>query len=116
MDTIKEIVLQDQKDAIKDQDTNYLQQVIEHGCVSGMVSGLIYYTDTESFYKEHHQEINDMLTEMTESTGCSISELFGDKWDNSDSLCFNTQNRNLLAWFAYEETARTILEEQGIEV
>ena len=114
--TIKDIVLQDQKDAKADSDTNYLQQVIEHGCVSGMVSGLIYYDDTLRFFTNHKEEINNQLTEILESTGYSVSELFGEKWDDSDPLVMETQNQNLLAWFAYEETARLILEEQGIEV
>ena len=111
MRTIKEIVLQDKEDASSDGDHNYLNQVIEHGCVSGMVSGLIYYDDTKRFFDDHKEEINSQLTEILENTGSSVEELFGEKWDKNDPLIMDTQNQNVLAWFAYEETARLILEE-----
>ena len=114
MRTIKEIVLEDQKDKAGDYN-DYLQDVIQHGCVSGMVSGLIYYDDTRRFFVDHKEEINHLLTEILESTGLSVSELFGNKWDDADPLALDTQNQNLLVWFAYEETARAVLEEQGIE-
>ena len=56
------------------------------------------------------------MTESIESTGLGINGMFGDKFDIEDPLCMETQNQNLLAWFAYEETARAILEELGEEV
>lgn len=116
MKTIKEIVLQHQKQKAKEEYDSYLQDVLNHGCTSGMVSDLIYYTDTEKFYKKHLDEINELLKGMLEDTGLNLLELFGDKFDRDDPLCLETHNQNLLAWFAYEETARQILEEQGIEV
>ena len=114
--TIKEIVIQDQKDEQSNGYDTYLQDVTTQGCVSGMVGGLIHYSDTVKFFNYHKLEINAILTEMLDSTGCSISELFGEKWDNNDPLAMEQLNQNLLAWFAYEETARAILEEQSIEV
>lgn len=85
------------------------------GCQSGMVGKLIYYTDTVKFYRKHQTEIDALLKEMLDSTGSSITELFGDKWDTDDPLARAELNQNLLAWFGFEETARKIAEENGYE-
>jgi hypothetical protein len=87
----------------------YLEHVCQYGCQSGAVSELIYYTETRKFYKEHKHEINQILSEMIEDTGLSVSELFGDNWDNSDPLARDTRNQNLLAWFGYETVAGRLL-------
>lgn len=78
---------------------------ISNGLSSGIVGRLIYYNDVIAFYDEYKNEINQLLYELLDSTGLSISELFGDKWDNSDPLAIDIHNQNLLAWFAYEEVA-----------
>lgn len=84
--------------------------LLQHGCQSGMVSDLIYYSDTVKFYEEHQEEIDAMLQELCEDCGCRPDELFGDKWDETDPLARQDLNRNLLAWFGFEETARRIIE------
>jgi len=83
--------------------------LLEHGCQSGIVSNLIYYTDTCKFYQNHRDEISRLLYEMLESTGLSIPELFGEKWDKEDPLALEQYNQNSLAWFAFEETVRGII-------
>jgi len=68
-----------------------------------------------AFYQKYKTEINQLLYELLDGTGLSISELFGDNWDNADPLAIETQNQNLLAWFAYEEIAsrlRDFLEQE----
>ena len=56
--------------------------VLDHGCQSGIVGELIYYSDTVRFYKQYRQEINALLYELMDSTGLyAPSELFGNKWD-----------------------------------
>ena len=83
--------------------------VLYHGCQSGIVGSLIYYTDTVAFYKRHQEEINALLQEtMDECGSCNPSDLFGDKWDKDDPLVLDTYNQNLLAWFGFEETMRKI--------
>lgn len=81
------------------------------GCQSGVVGHLVYYHDTVAFYERHKTEINVMLYEMLFSTGLSVSELFGDKWDAADPLALETPNQNLLAWFGFEEAARRLMED-----
>lgn len=58
----------------------YLQNLAQHGAISGMVSGLISYHETTQFFNEHRDEILAMLHELKEGTGLDESKLFGDKW------------------------------------
>ena len=39
----------------------YLQDLTQHGAISGMVGGLIYYHETTQFFNEHRDEILSML-------------------------------------------------------
>lgn len=83
--------------------------VLEHGCQSGVVTSLIYYDDTTKFYDNYRDEINALLYDLMAETGIyNPSELFGDKWDREDPLVLDVLNKNLLAWFAFEETLRQI--------
>lgn len=84
------------------------------GCASGMVSEMCYYSDTVKFYNEHQKDIDQLLADLIDSTGESVSSLFKD-WDESDPLCRDTNNQNLLAWFGFEEAARNICDRAGIE-
>ena len=81
------------------------------GCESGMVGHLIYYGDTVDFYDKHQQEIDTMLAELCDDMGATPAGIFGDKWDASDPLAREVYNKNLLAWFGFEETARYLMEE-----
>lgn len=87
-----------------------LQEVTEHGCSSGIVCNLIYYTDTLKFYRRFQTEIDKMLAEICSETGETPAALFNRSgWDDDDPLARDTQNKNLLAWFGFEETANTLL-------
>ena len=77
--------------------------------MSGIVSELIYYSDTIRFYKRYRDEINELLKGLMDSTGLySMKELFGKNWDDEDPLILETHNQNLLAWFGFEETLRNV--------
>lgn len=41
-----------------------LENVLTHGCESGMVNHLIYYTDTVAYFEEHENEIMEMLEQL----------------------------------------------------
>ena len=83
--------------------------VPNHGCQSGVVTELIYYSDTVRFYKQYRQEINDLLYDAMNGTGLyAPSELFGDKWDKEDPLAQEICNQNLLALFGFKETLRSM--------
>ena len=51
-----------------------------------------------------------MLSNVIEGTGCSMEELFGDKFDKEDPLVIDYLNKNLLAWFGFEETVNNLYE------
>ena len=38
-----------------------LENIVTHGCQSGMVNHLIYYTDTVAYFEEHESEIMEIL-------------------------------------------------------
>ena len=91
--------------------------LMQGGCQSGIVSELIYYHDTLKFYAKHKKEISALLRETMDSLGVDgPAGVFGDKWEKEDPLADDTQNQNLLAWFAFEETARNLAGRAGIEL
>ena len=94
-----------------------IEDLMQGGCASGMVPELVYYRDTDIFYKRHIDEINTLLANTLADIGCSCpTDLFGDKWCQRDPLAQLVTNVNLLAWFGYEETARVLAGRNGIEV
>ena len=97
-----------------EQQAVVLRQLAEHGCMSGMVGGLIYYHDTCAFFEKHKLEIQVMLEVDLEEFGVSLQDMFPD-WDMGDPLVLGAQNQNLLAWYAFERTASDVLREREEE-
>lgn len=86
------------KDALQENDPmSYLQDVVDYGCITGLVGHLIYYRDTHRFFDEHYDEIEALREEYEDSTGLML--------EVKDDL------KNFLAWFAYEETVRAVFSE-----
>ncbi|HDK7195005.1 TPA: hypothetical protein PTV74_003312 [Clostridium botulinum] len=80
--------------------TTYMKDVVNYGCQNGIVTALIYYTDTEKFFKKHFNDIFDLYNQYIEETGTNPNfEL----------------NANNLAWFAYENICYNLLNEFGVE-
>lgn len=97
--------------------TGPLTDLMKGGCQSGMVSELISYSDTVKFYKRHRDEIAAILSISIEEMGVSgVVDLFGDKWDKTDPLSLEHSNQNLLAWYGFEETARTLAQRNEIDL
>lgn len=83
-------------DVLQQEDTaTYMSEVLKYGCKSGMVSGLIYYNDTEKFFKKFYVEILEIAENIRQEYG-----------EISFSLDSNT-----LAWLGYEETIRSLSDE-----
>jgi hypothetical protein len=101
----------------KGYEESFFNDLVQHGCVSGMVGGMIYYCETSKFFEKNKDEISKMLSNTLSECGLNCaSELFGDKFDTDDFLCTEQTNQNLLAWFGFEETARNIANNLGMEV
>jgi len=92
--------------------SGFISNLREGGCQSGLISELIYYNDTLKFFKKYKNEINVLLSERLDCTGLTLTELFGENWDNSDPLALEINNMNLLSWFAFEETAFNLFPEE----
>ena len=86
---------------------NAIYDILNHGCISGVVGDLIYYYQTEAFFDRHKKEINALTQELSK-------DIYGDKYaiyHNLNGGC----SKNSLAWFAFEETTREIADELEIE-
>ena len=55
---VKKIIL---NNVTKDYLEDFFSQVFSYGCVSGMISELVYYADTLKFFKKHREDINELL-------------------------------------------------------
>ncbi len=63
---IKWAVIQEILDSWYNSPKSYLDDLLQHGCVSWMVISLIYYKDTHDFYDKHYSEIEDIRYELEE--------------------------------------------------
>jgi hypothetical protein len=85
---LKEVV-EELLDKIKDEGEEetklYIRDVLTYGCSSGIVTSLIYYTDTKRFFIKHMDEIFNVLNESIQEES-RLSEL----------------DTNKMAWFGYE--------------
>lgn len=94
----------------------FMEDLMHGGCASGLVSELVYYSDTVRWYRRHALEIDALLQELCSDCGAPPAALFGDKWDADDPLARGDYNQNILAWFGFEETARALADRNRIEV
>ena len=81
----------------------FFEDLAQHGCVSGMIGELIYYKDTYTFFDENYSDIMDLVAELNDE-GLEID------------LAKDGDIKNTGAWLAYEETARQLSNELGMEV
>lgn len=124
-------ILKDVKNWLSDKvETDYtekqiLEELQQHGCISGMVGHLIYYYDTVKYFDKHKKEIFELVENWCNSTGYTLNEFLSsannfplDKLDleyetfvygipgiirrNKD---ISDQIKNWFAWFGFEETA-----------
>ena len=103
-------VIEDVTDDVENDEElyNILMDITRYGGISGSISSLVYYADTENFFNIYREDINKMLAEACENAGCNPSELLND-FDMTDPLCIEQHNINLLAWWAYETVCYDIL-------
>lgn len=85
-----------------------IEEILEHGCISGCVSSLIYYHDTTKFYEKHKNEINERVYQLFADYGSYDPSAMFMKWDKQDPLCLEPHNQCILAWFGFEETLRDL--------
>ena len=117
---LKKDVITILKSKAKDYSNDYkslLKDILYNGLQSGIIPQLVYYSDTLKWYNKHKEEIIDLLKYQMEQFGVySPAELFGRKWEGFDPFIKETNNKNLLAWFSFEETAREIANNLGYDI
>jgi len=90
-DTILKLVANEALDRDESDLENWFMDLFTHGCQSGMVSFLIYYTDTNNFFDKYYDEIMELKVEYEENTGLAMTIPY--------------QLKNHLAWFSFEQSA-----------
>jgi hypothetical protein len=73
----------------------------KYGCISGLISGWVYYCDTHAFFDRHYAEIEELRRDLEDCIGQPM-QIDGDL-------------KNTLAWFGFERVASQIWEEMGLE-
>jgi hypothetical protein len=79
----------------------FFNDLFNHGCISGIVSELIYYYQTHEFFDRFYDEIEELRLEYQESNGVPMT--------------VESDYKNFMAWYAFEETAWRIFQELGLE-
>lgn len=79
---------------------------VSHGCITGIVSSLIYYSDTVAFFKKYKEEIGEILKEL--ATDCGSDYIYN-KILEGDIFIEDVLTQNKLAWLGYEEVNYRIL-------
>ena len=108
---LKDYVIDYYKNLDEDSIMTSMEDLQRHGCISGMIPELIYYDDTNEFYDTYKTDINDLLSNLTQDTGLSVEEMFKDQFDENDPLIIDCFNKNLMAWFGFEETSYQLYEQ-----
>lgn len=101
MNTIREAFEDIYESAVEDYDTKeeFDEDLAKHGCISGIVGGLIYYWETTELFDNFKDECNDWLENLKEETGLNPWDLFDD-WN----IAINSeQNKNTVIWAMFEE-------------
>ena len=105
-ETIRDFVLSEEQDGLD------IDEVVQHGCVSGIVSALIYYSGTVKFYDEHEDEVWDLLEDHSQNYGSdNILEFIGG-FNGAKHVGSLDQFKNLLTWWSVEETYHHLINER----
>ena len=94
---------------VKEQyDIDTLNDIVQHGCVSGCATDFIYYSDTCDFYDVHHEEIWNMLYDDASDQGITIIEMLA-QFNGQKDVGRDAQFKNMLVWYAVEKVAYDLL-------
>lgn len=66
-ETIRYSVAEEALSSSYESPTLFFNDLLSHGCKSGMIGFLIYYTQTHAFYDKHYDEIEDLRLDYEES-------------------------------------------------
>lgn len=99
---IKALVAKEDLDYTSEHITSFFNDLFRYGCISGMISSLIYYVDTHKFYDTFYYEIEELRQNYEENMDYPLT-IQGDL-------------KNFMAWWSFEYTAYQLANELGLEV
>ena len=76
---------------------DHIKDIVQCGCISGIVSSLVYYSDATRFFNCYRQEILTMLTDPDKNIYSEYTYLL-------DQKKYSVSEKNDLSWFAYDNT------------
>lgn len=98
---IKLFVINDLTDFDNDEEIKaYINDVLTYGCQSGIVTSLIYTSDTKNFTKNYLDECLEILDELIQEVGKPAFVI----------------DSNSIAWLAYEKTLRDLVIELDLDI
>jgi len=91
-----------------------IEDICTYGCIEGTCYGLTYYYETEKFYDEHEEEIWDIVYNQAREMGNNPLAFLGSLY-GAKEVYDETTFKNFLVWFAVEEIAHQIVEEEELK-
>lgn len=82
-------------------DTDTMQEIATHGCISGIAHGLIYYTETTAIYDQYAEEIHRVYGDYVAEIGESVAYVVKNMGEVS-------MFKNALVWFVAELYAQEL--------
>ena len=76
---------------------DHIKDIVQCGCISGIVPSLVYYSDTIKFFNCYRKEILSMLQDPDKNIYSEYTYLLNDK-------NYSISQKNDLSWFAYDNT------------
>lgn len=82
---------------------DHIKDIVQCGCISGIVPSLVYYSDTTKFFNCYRQEILTMLEDPDKNI-----YFYDTYW--IDHTKYSVPEKNSLAWLVYENVVYRIAE------
>ena len=76
---------------------DHIKDIVQCGCISGIVPSLVYYSDTTKFFNYYRKEILSMLQDPYKNIYSEYTSLL-------DQKKYSILEKNNLSWFAYDNT------------
>jgi hypothetical protein len=120
---VAESVLNNVDDHSNEDIMTFLRDVSQYGCISGCVSGMIYYYETVEFFDNHHSHLEDLLIEYGMDNELELvfclkyanDEEEIEELENALDICV-TSEKNRLAWLMYESVIFDLLNDYECEL
>lgn len=96
-EAVKNILIDETGGLTRSEARQWIDDLTDYGCVSGIVGSLVYYADTVEFFDDFENEILELAREHEihpDATGLGVDGY-----------------KNQMTWFAFETLAQPIFEE-----